>query len=59
MQDRLTGEALAEFEDQARFANAGLAADPDDLALAAARGLETAPQQFDLTMAADERRCAP
>ena len=59
VQHRLTGEALAEFEDQTRLADAGLTADPHDLALAADRGLEAAPQQLDLAMATDERRRAP
>src|SRR5262245_52841135 len=56
LEDRLPGESLAKFRDEPRFADSGFAADPDDLAVPANRGLEPAPQELDLPAAADERR---
>src|SRR5437879_10714473 len=53
---RLAGEALAKLVDQAGLANAGLAADAQDLTLATHRGLETAREELELAVAADERR---
>src|SRR5262249_4709731 len=39
-----------------RLPDSRFAADPDDLSVPASRGLEPAPQELDLSAAADERR---
>src|SRR5213594_819634 len=57
--DGLADDALAELVEQARLADPGLTADPDDLALAPHRRLEAAPEELDLAVAADERRHVP
>src|SRR5439155_22472921 len=54
--DRLADHALVELVDHPRLADARLAADPDDLALASDRRVEATPEELDLTMAAGERR---
>ena len=53
---RRLGEFGAEFLDQARLADAGLADDLDELTLAFERARPAAPQQRKLLLAADERR---
>src|SRR5207247_4280174 len=58
VRDGGAGDAVAELAQQARLADAGLAADSDDLALAANRRLEARLQQIDLAMAAHEGRGA-
>jgi hypothetical protein len=55
LQDRLPSESFAKFRDEPRFSNSRFAADPDDLAVPANRGLEPAPQELDLAAPADER----
>src|SRR5262249_21596689 len=56
LQDRLPSESFAKFRDEPRFSNSRFAADPDDLAVPANRGLEPAPQELDLAAPADECR---
>src|SRR5207245_1881472 len=47
-------QRLAELVDQPRLADAGLAAEPDDLALTADRRRQAALEQLELVLAADE-----
>ena len=56
---RRIGEACAEFLDQARLAEARLADDHDELALAPARAVPAPEQHRHLVLAADERRQRP
>ena len=56
---RRIGEAGAEFLDQARLAEARLADDHDELALAPARAVPAPEQHRHLVLAADERRQRP
>ena len=51
----LAADAFHELLDQARFADAGLALDQHDSALAGARGLPALEQRRELALAADER----